>query len=109
MLIAFQILFVLFALLAIGAVLKRRHEKVLGVRGLVFWVLFWVAAIVIVVWPETASMLAEAFGIGRGADFVLYSAIALLFLIIFRLHIKLESLNRDLTVLTRQDALKDKK
>lgn len=105
MLIIFQALFVLFALVAIVSVWKRRNEKLLSVRGLIFWILCWVTVIVVVLRPDFASTVAHTFGIGRGADFFVYISIALIFLLLFRLHIKIESINRDITKIVRKDAL----
>lgn len=108
MLILFQILFTLFAAFAILSVVQKRKVGLLGPKGVIFWFLFWVAAIVVVLWPASATQIAKMFGIGRGADFIIYSAFAILFYLVFRLHIKIESLGRDLTKVVRDKAL-DKK
>mgnify|MGYP005639271841 FL=1 len=105
MLILFQILFTLFAIFTIGSVVKRKKEGLLGPKGLIFWVIFWLLAIVAVLWPDSTTQLANLLGIGRGTDFVLYVAIAVLFYIVFRLHIKLESVGRDLTKVVRKETL----
>ena len=108
MLIAFQMLFTAFAMSAIIAVLKRRHEQVLGPKGAVFWLVFWIASIVIVFYPNGATRVANAFGIGRGSDLIIYLALALMFYILFRLHIKIESTARDITKLVRHQAIERK-
>ncbi len=105
MLIIFQILFLIFALFAITNVVRRKKEGLLGPKGVVFWVLFWVVATVAVWWPNSTTVLANAFGIGRGTDFVLYIAIAVLFYLMFKLHVKLESVGRDITKVVREKAL----
>ncbi len=107
MLIIFQILFVIFSLLAIAAVVRRRREGALGPKGLIFWTLFWIAVVVVVIWPETASMLAARFGIGRGSDFVLYVSIAIIFFLLFRLNVKIEGMNRDITKIVRTESLRN--
>lgn len=109
MLIIFQLLFALFVLFAIVAVLRKKQEGLLGPKGAVFWVIFWLLAAGVVVWPESASVLANTFGIGRGVDLIIYIAIALLFYLVFKLHIKLESLGRDLTKVVRKQALEEHK
>ena len=109
MLLLFQILFSLFALAAMVSVLKKRQEGLLGPKGVVFWVLFWLIASVAVWWPNGTTVLANAFGIGRGTDFVLYVAIALLFYLVFKLHVKLESVGRDITKVVRKEALENEK
>jgi hypothetical protein len=106
MIILFQILFVLFALYSIFFVAKKKKDHLLGARGMVFWILFWLAVIIVVVWPDSAATIAHLFGIGRGADVVMYIGLAVLFFIVFRLHMKIEVINRDVTKVVREKALK---
>ncbi len=108
MLLLFQIVFIVFSSVALFGVVKRYKEGLLGPKGLIFWFLFWVAVILVVIWPNSTSVIASFFGIGRGVDFITYSAIAILFFLLFRLHIKLESIGRDITKLIRDRALEDK-
>ena len=72
---------------------------------MVFWILFWLAADVAVLWPNSTTVLANALGIGRGSDLVLYISLAALFYLLFRLHVKVESINRDVTKVVRDKAL----
>ena len=105
MLFLFQSLFILFALFAIWSVVKKKQEGLLGPMGMLFWVLFWLIASIAVWWPDSTTLLANTFGIGRGTDFILYIAIAVLFYLVFKLHIKLESIGRDVTKVVRKEAL----
>jgi len=107
MLLIFQTIFSIFALSAILAVFKKRQEGLLGPKGLFFWVWFWLLAGVAFWWPNSTTILANSLGIGRGADFVLYVAIALLFYLVFKLHVKLESVGRDVTKVVRKEALEE--
>ncbi len=105
MLMLFQGVFVLFSLLAIGNVVSRYRSHDISFRAMLFWILFWLSADVAVADPKTATYLANIFGIGRGTDFVLYISIAALFFLFFRLQIKLEKINRDVTKVVREKAL----
>ena len=105
MIILFQILFTLFALFAIVSVIKRKKEGLLGSKGVFFWIGFWVLACVAVLWPNSTVIIANTFGIGRGTDFVIYVALVIIFYILFRLHIKLESVGRDITKVVRREAV----
>ena len=105
MLILFQILFTLFALFAVVMVWKRQNDHQLGVIAALFWIFFWILAVMAVLWPNSTTILANSVGIGRGSDFVLYIAIVLLFYLIFKLHIKIEEINRNITKVVRKDAI----
>lgn len=102
----FQILFIVFSLFAILSVRRRRQDTLLSMRGTVFWILFWLAADGAVLWPESTTMLANRLGIGRGSDLVLYISLVAIFYLLFRLHLKIENVNRALTKVTRDRAMK---
>ena len=97
MLITFQILLVLFALFAVFSVAQKKKQGLLGPKGSVFWVLFWIAVAIVVAWPTSVQKIADHIGIGRGADLVIYISVAVIFYLLFRLNVKMESLKRDLT------------
>lgn len=107
MLAVFQILFVLFSLFVIGQIFQRRKNGLLSITGTVFWILLWLLAILAVLLPQATQVVASYFGIGRGTDFVVYVSFAIMFFVLFRLHIKLESMQRDITKIVRKDSLED--
>lgn len=107
MLIIFQILFIFFSFLAITTVKKKKIAGELKNKEALFWVLFWVLADVAVIWPDLTTHLANALGIGRGTDFIVYISLALIFYLLFLLHIKIEGINRDVTKVVRRDTLQE--
>jgi hypothetical protein len=103
-----QILLVLFFVLAIFKVIGRRNAGELSSRAMAAWVCFWIAAIYVVLQPNSTSSVAKLFGVGRGADVVVYLALAGLFFIVFRLMVKIEKLNREITSVVRDRSLNKK-
>lgn len=103
-----QILLVLFFLFAIFKVVGRYRVGELSLRGMVAWVFFWLVAIFVALVPNSTSVVALQLGIGRGADLAVYAALALLFFLVFRLMVKIEKQNREITKLVRDNALKNK-
>ena len=101
-----QILLTAFFLFAVYRVILRYTQKDLHLSALIGWLIFWLAGIVVVVFPDTTFYFAKLVGIGRGADLVVYIAIALLFYIIFRLMVRIERLEKNLTKVVRTDAIK---
>ncbi len=106
-----QILLVVFAWFAIFKTIQRFRASEVGRGVLASWILFWLLVIIVALLPDTASALAKLFGVGRGADLVVYLALALLFYLLFRFNIKLEKISREITTLTRELSLRpdDKK
>jgi len=72
------------------------------------WLIFWLAVGVAFVTPESLTRLANVLGIGRGADLVLYVAVVVVFYLMFRIFVRLENMERNITKIVRKDALKDK-
>lgn len=105
----FQALFLVASLGAMGGIFAKRKKGELSFRSSFFWILLWIAADVAVFWPNTTTIIANILGIGRGTDLVLYVSVVLVFFILFRLHVKLEVINRDITKVARRDALREEK
>ena len=57
--------------------------------------------------PKFSDPLAGFFGFGRGLDLLLVLGYALLVYAIFRLYVKIDELNRNMTELVRALAIKD--
>ena len=104
-----QILLVIFFLFALIKVVGRFRAGDLSKGGLVWWSLFWVVAGVVGMLPNSTAYFAKLVGIGRGADLVVYVSLVAIFFMVFRLMMKVEMLNKDITKLTRKMALGEKK
>ena len=100
-----QILLILFFLFAIAKVVGRWQTKELTLGALVMWLLFWLCAGTVVLMPNLTSYFAKLVGIGRGADLVVYTSLAILFFVVFRLMVAVGRLRSDITRLTRQITL----
>ncbi|MFA6105191.1 MAG: DUF2304 family protein [Patescibacteria group bacterium] len=101
-----QALLILIFLIAISKVFMRYRSEDLSLKETVVWILFWVLAGVVVIQPNLTARVAEMLGVGRGADVVVYISLVVLFFIVFRLVIKIEKLNREITKVIREKALK---
>ncbi|OGH67350.1 MAG: hypothetical protein A3B90_00650 [Candidatus Magasanikbacteria bacterium RIFCSPHIGHO2_02_FULL_41_13] len=105
----FQILILLFSLFAIVSIFFRRAKDGLGIRATVFWILFWLGVDLVVLVPNSTTVLANKLGIGRGVDLVVYVSILMIFFILFRLNVKIEGINRQITKIVRKNAIDDVK
>jgi len=102
-----QIILVAIIASIISHSLLRFKKGDLDFKRLSLWVVFWLAAAVAVIWPDLTVLVANYVGIGRGADLVVYVSLVVLFYILFRLLIRIEKLEKNLTKLVRQRALED--
>ena len=104
-----QIVLLLFFLLAIVKVAERYRGGEVSAKEAGIWVVFWFLAGLVVVSPDSTFFIAHLVGVGRGADLVVYLALATIFFLLFRSTIRIERLNRDITKLTRRLALSELK
>jgi len=104
-----QAVVLLFVLFALSRVVLRFREKQISVPELIFWSLIWVAVAVVLFIPHITEPIARFLNIGRGIDVAVYLSIVLLFYLVFRLYVKIDTMNQDITKLVRRTAIKKAK
>lgn len=92
--------------LALYVTWKRLYQRVIPLAEALAWSVVWVGGIAVTLIPKITERLASVFGVGRGVDLVVYAAVAVLFFLVFKLFVSLERLERKLTDVVRNDALK---
>lgn len=102
-----QFVILLFILFAISRTVLKFKERKIKLSWFIFWILFWLAVAVAVLLPDTTSFFARFVGITRGADLVIYVSIIVLFYLVFKILVKIESLEQEITKLVRKISLKD--
>lgn len=105
MLLFFQIFVTLFCLFALNRVVIRYRTHSISGREIIIWFIFWVSVIFVVLVPSSTAQLAKFFGIGRGVDLAMYLSLMFLFYIVFRLVVRLEKIEHQLTKIVRKIAL----
>ncbi len=104
-----QFIIIAFALFAWSrAYLRFKDEKITG-KEFFFWSIVWLVGIIIVMLPNATFSLAKLFGIQRGVDLIVYLSIVLLFYLIFRLYVKIETIEQDITKVVRELAISKEK
>jgi len=105
----FQYLLILFVLFAASRVFLQFKDKRIGVGQFLFWIGIWTAALVIGIFAPYLWFISNLLGIGRLVDVFVYASIGLLFYLMYRTYMKVESLEQEITKLTRVIAYKDQK
>jgi len=103
-----QIFLIIFFLFALSRVILRYKKGELNIDSLIFWILFWLLASAVALIPNFSAYIAKIFGVGRGADLVVYISLSVLFFMIFKLNVKLEKMSKDITKIVQDKALDDK-
>lgn len=102
-----QIIVSIFLLLTILKTLARKKSKELSLKETIAWLIVWLGTGFIFWFPKYTTRIANILGIGRGADLIIYSSIIILAYLIFRIFIHLDRIEKNITKLTREEALKN--
>ena len=102
-----QILLSIVLVASLWLIWRRVRQAAVGRGVAALWTLGAIAGLIVTWIPDVASRAADFFGVGRGADLVVYLALLLLFGLVFQLYVSHVKLQRELTELVRKDALKD--
>lgn len=104
-----QILLLIFVLFAASRAVLQFRGGTIRFGALSFWLMIWVVAIIAIFYPEETTRIARLLGIGRGVDVVVYASIAILFYLVFRLHVYQENIRTEISQLIREISLKEVK
>ncbi|MEA3248770.1 MAG: DUF2304 family protein [Patescibacteria group bacterium] len=101
-----QIFILGFVAFALWRTVGRFRAGELKRSALALWSVFWVALAVVTLLPHSTSWLASVVGVGRGVDVVIYLAIIVLFYLVFRIFLRLEKIEHDITLVVREMGLR---
>ncbi|MFW5888227.1 MAG: DUF2304 family protein, partial [Patescibacteria group bacterium] len=80
-----------------------------GFNEFLFWLVFWSAAAgAILFLKQIDEFLTEAGFSGRGIDILFYLAVLLLFYLVFKIRLKMENMEKNLTDISREVAISKK-
>lgn len=98
----------LFVLFAVSRVFLRFRDGSMGLVGMIGWSILWVGVEVFLWLPKVSDTFAHLIGVGRGVDALVYFSIVGLFYGTFRLYVKMEFIEHEITALTRMLAIRHK-
>jgi hypothetical protein len=101
-----QFLFIVLAALFFYRAIANLKKKKITLKGFIFWACLWAIMIIVAISPGTTNFLSKILGIGRGVDVAVYFSILLIFFLIYKIGIRLEKIEHEITKIVRQDALK---
>jgi hypothetical protein len=104
-----QIAIIAFALFAIWRAFIKFRAREISVAWFIFWTVFWLGVCIVVLLPRATEMAAAWFGVGRGVDLVIYISIVVLFYLIFKIFLKTQNLERDISKVVQELAVQKPK
>ena len=94
-------------LLVFPTVYSAFKKKTISLFSLLIWALFWIGGIVIIWNPSLMGKISGFMGVQRSIDAIVYLSIVFLLYVVFRFRIRLNEMQREITMLTRKLAIKD--
>ncbi len=87
------------------ALISFKDHKI-SAKWFVFWLVIWSGVGIIAFIPSIASQISEPLGVSRGIDLLVYGSILFIFYMIFRIYLRLEALEHNITRLVREIAIR---
>ncbi|OGF23691.1 hypothetical protein A3H66_03285 [Candidatus Falkowbacteria bacterium RIFCSPLOWO2_02_FULL_45_21] len=104
-----QIIALIIIAYFISRLVWQKRKNFIGFNEFMFWLFFWLAAAVLIASLRFIDRLVSGLGFsGSGIEVLLYLSVAILFYLLFRLRLKLEKIEKDITKIVKHIALKDK-
>jgi len=97
-----QYLIVIFAIFVLTRIVLRLRDNQLTIMEFFMWTSVWGAVLIVAMIPSIATASAQLIGIGRGVDAFIYLALLVLFYLMFRVIIKLETIQKEMTSIVRK-------
>ncbi|KZX14497.1 hypothetical protein MBCUT_20690 [Methanobrevibacter cuticularis] len=103
----YQILVVIIAILAVLLLFGRYQNKKTSLQTFLLWAVLWIVLGIFTLVPESSSALANFLGIGRGLDLIIIFGLIGAFYLIFRVYLRIEKLDQDVSKLIRLIAIEN--
>ncbi len=103
----FQGILIAFALFAVSRTVKQYRKQKVSLHWFFLWNGLWLAVIGIALWPRSADVIAKLVGVERGADLAVYLAVVILAYLVFRLFVRQEQTEKEITKLVRKIAIEE--
>jgi len=100
-----QVVLIIFILFVISRIAMRFKAGDMTGREFIIWMIFWLSVAVATILPQKTDLIAQKVGVERGADLLVYLSIVVLFFIVFKILVKLEKIDKDITKIVRDDAI----
>ncbi len=101
----FTLFLVIFASLAIWRTRQQYVRRRVSKYWFAVWTAFWLLVVVVAVSPQTTDIIARIAGVGRGADLLVYIGVVVLSYAVYRLVVRQQKLEEDVTNLVRAIAI----
>jgi len=103
----------IIALIIIAFILARlfwqKQKEKISASEFIFWLVFWCVSALAIIFLKWIDLVVSDLGFSStGINFLIYLGMVLLFYLIFKINLKLEKMDREITKIVREEALKNR-
>ena len=102
-------LILIFVMVMYFKLLMDLKKDKISLRRFLAWIFIWFALSVIAFFPQIVVFFSNLIGIERAKDLPIYLSIIILFYLLFRVGIKIEKIDQEITKMVKSIALDDLK
>ena len=104
-----QIIALIIIVWFISRLVWQKKKNYIGANEFLFWLIFWLVSASLIISLKSVDKLVSELGFsGSGIEVLLYLSVAILFYFVFRLRLRFEKIEKDITKIVKNIALKDK-
>jgi small membrane protein len=100
-----QYIIIAFAILIFVILFLRLKNRKISMSNFLWILILLIILAIFVLFPQVVFFLSTLFGIERAKDFMIYGAIAVLFILLFKAYLKIEMVERNLSKLVKEISL----
>lgn len=105
-----QIIALLVIVFFLSRLFWQKRKNQIALTEFIFWLVFWLLAMLAIIFIKTIDQLVAAVGFSSsGINILFYIGILILFYLVFRLRLRLEKMERDITKIIREVTINNKK
>jgi hypothetical protein len=104
-----QILALIIIAFFLARLFWQKKKAQISQQEFSFWLIFWLIAAGLITALKWIDAIVANLGFsGKGIEILLYLGIAMVFYLIFKLRVKIEKIERNITKIIREIAIRDK-
>lgn len=103
-----KFIIIIFVVVVLWRTFWRFKKNDITIQELILWSILWLVVAGATLVPRETDTIAQFVGVERGADLLVYLSILVLFFAVFKIIVKLEKIDRDITKIVRGVAVNKK-
>lgn len=104
-----QFLAIIIIAFIIFRLVEQKKKNNIGSNEFILWMFFWFSSVFVIIFIKQVDSLVAKLGFSSsGIEVLLYLSVVVLIYLVFRLRIRLERQEREITKIVREISLKDK-